>query len=59
MIIVSGDREGLRAVTIERTRTLLAEAWPAIEAGLLPAISGGDEGVDDQGDALAGVVIGK
>jgi hypothetical protein len=33
MIIVCGDREGLRAVTIERTRTLLAGAWPAIEAG--------------------------
>ena len=24
---------GCAAVTIERTRTLLAEAWPAIEAG--------------------------
>jgi hypothetical protein len=33
MLIVSGDREELRAVTIERTRTLFAEAWPAIEAG--------------------------
>jgi hypothetical protein len=32
MIVVSGDREELRAVTIERTRTLFAGAWPAIEA---------------------------
>ena len=39
MIIVSGDREELRAVTIERTRTLLAGAWPAIEAAIVNKVA--------------------
>jgi hypothetical protein len=40
MTFVNGDREWLRAVTIERTRTLLAEAWPAIEAGAVENLHG-------------------
>jgi hypothetical protein len=40
VIIVSGDRERLRAVTIERTRTLFAEAWPANEAGCCEDLHG-------------------